>query len=60
LLNDIKKSLDSDKKELVKKVDIEISEIFKVNTNLQHLLSNKIFNEYVEYIEIDDRYVTYV
>ena len=59
-LNDIKETLDSDKISEKNVSNHEISEIFKTNIALQQLLSNKTFKEDIEFIEIDDHFVTYV
>jgi len=60
LLDDIKETLDEVKKDENIEQNIELSDIFKTNIALQNLLNNKIFTEHIEYIEIDDHYVTYV
>lgn len=59
LLKDIKKTLEQ-KEIKEEKIEIEISEIFKTNLNLQQLLSNGLFEEYEDYIKVDEKYVTYV
>lgn len=59
-LKDIKKTLKTDNDKQITESVVEISEIFKINKNLQYLLSNKTFTEHNEYIEIDDKLITYV
>jgi hypothetical protein len=59
LLNDIKKSLE--KKEKNEETnEYQISDIFKTNIKLQQLLSNWIFEEFEDYIKVDDKYISYV